>query len=97
MIKNCSEIMEGYVCSSQKKTHSIRKGSERYTTCDTTVPPPLISVAMRGGWSMGKVFNFYFNFSECWDNNLGKNLTGLNLKATNIGNLTPYFDKEIDN
>ena len=57
------------------------------------VPPSLMSVALRGGWSMGKVFDVYFNFVQCGDNYLGRILAGLDPNETNFGNLPPYWNR----
>ena len=96
LIENYAEVVDGYVCSTHTNTHGIRKGSATYSTSGTTVPPSLISVALRGEWSMGKVFDVYFNFGECGDNYLGRILAGLDPNSTNFGDLPPYFKKDMN-
>lgn len=96
LIENYAEVVDGYVRSTHTNTHGIRKGSATYSTSGTTVPPSLISVALRGEWSMGKVFDVYFNFGECGDNYLGRILAGLDPNSTNFGDLPPYFKKDMN-
>ena len=95
LFENYSEIVDGYVCGSRTNTHDIRKGSATYSTSDTIVPSSLISVVLRGEWSMGKVFYVYFNSGECGDNYLSRIWAGLDPNATNFDDLPPYFEQDI--
>ena len=71
LVDNYADVVDGYVRSSCTNTHGMRKGTATFFTSGTIVPPSLISVALRGEWSMGKVFDVYFSFGECGDNYLG--------------------------
>ena len=86
VIENYAEVVDCYICGSHANTQEIRKGSATYSTSGTSVPPSLISVALHGEWSMGKVFDVYFNFRECGNEYLGRILAGLdnNNLYTNI-------------
>ena len=56
--------------------------------------PPIPSVARRGEWSMGKVIDVYWHFSEPGDNYLGRVLAGLNALSPEFNVLPPHFDME---
>ena len=86
VIENYSEIVDGYVCSSHNNIYGIRKGSASYSTSGTTVPPSLIPVSLCGEWSVGMVFDVYFDFGKCGDNYLDRILFSLDTNATNFGN-----------
>ena len=84
------------MCSSRTNKQRTRKGSCYIFITGTTVPPSLISVVLRGEWSMGKVFDVYLNFAECGDNYLGRILAGLDPNDISFGGLPPYFGKDMD-
>ena len=96
LIENHAEVVDGYVRSSHANTQGIRKGSATYSTKGKIVPPSLVLVALSGEWSMGKVFDVYFNFEECGNNYLGRILAGLDPNSTNFGDLPPYFKKDMN-
>ena len=60
IIECYEEIVSGYINASRGNSHGIRKGSSTHATSGTTLTPSLISIALRGEWSLGKVFNIYF-------------------------------------
>ena len=53
-------------------------------------------MALRGEWSMGKVFDVYFNFRECGNNYLCRILADLDPNSTNSGDLPPYFKNDMN-
>ena len=71
--------------------HGIRKGAGTYSVSCSTVPPPLVSIAHRGDWSMGKVFDIYFNFGIAGDCYLGRVLAGLDPNSDTFSILPPHF------
>ena len=58
-------------------SHGLRKGTGTYVTLGTTCPSPISSVAVRGEWSMGRVFDVYWTFCMVGDFYLGKLLQGM--------------------
>ena len=96
LIENYAEMVDGYICSSLVNTNGTRKVSATYSTSGTTAPPSLITVALHGEWSMGKVFDVYFNVGECGNNYLGRILAGLDPNSTYFGDLPPYFKKDMN-
>ena len=96
LVDNYADVVYGYVRSSRTNTHGIRKEAPTFSTSGTTVPPSIILVALHGEWSMGKVFDVYFNFGECEDNYLGRTLAGLDPNDVSFGDVPPYFEKDMD-
>ena len=80
------------------KSHGLRKVSASHaTTSGTTVPPPLPSVARRGEWSQGTIFDTYFLFAEPGDKYLGRCLAGLPPNAVDFAVLPPHFIYGMEN
>ena len=72
-------------------THGIRKGSSTHAASNTTCPPPLPSIFLRGEWSMGIVLDIYWRFAEAGDHYLGRLLAGLDTNSADFGVLPPHF------
>jgi hypothetical protein len=64
------DIVNGHTRPLHTNTHGFRKGSVVHATSGTTCPPPLSSVANRGEWLLGKIFDLY---RDCF---LGQILVG---------------------
>ena len=96
LVDNYADVVDGYVHSSRTNPHEIRKGATSFSTSGASVPPSLISVALRREWSMGKVFDVYFNFGKFGDNCLRRILAGLDPNVVSFGDLPPYFEKDMD-
>ena len=45
---------------------------------------------------MGNVFETYINFGECGNPYLSRILVGLDPNSTNVGDLSPYFKKDMN-
>ena len=71
--------------------YGLRKGSATMAVSGTTSPPPILSIARRGEWSIGKVFDVYWHFSEPGDHYLGRILAGLDPTNASFGNLPPHW------
>ena len=91
VIKKYSEVVANYIRCERANSHGIRKGGSRHATSGTTCPPSLVSVALRGEWSMGKVFDIYFKFGTSGDEYLGRILAGLNPNNASFACLPPHF------
>jgi hypothetical protein len=68
------DIVNGHTRPLHTNTHGFRKGSVVHATSGTTCPPPLSSVANRGEWLLGKIFDLY---RDCF---LGQSLVGTRLQ-----------------
>ena len=97
VIQKYTDIVASYIRFDRANTHGIRKGGSRHACAGTTCPPSLVSVALRGEWSMGKVFDIYFKFGEFGDQYLGRILAGLDPNDTTFACLPPYFTEPITN
>jgi len=97
IIECYEEIVSGYINASRGNSHGIRKGSSTYAISGITLTPSLISIALRGEWSLGKVFNIYFNFGEVGNTYLDWILAGLNPNSPNFDQLPPYFTEGFKN
>ena len=78
-------------------THGTRKGAAVEATSGTTCPPPPSSVARRGEWSLGKVFDIYWLFAESGDQYCGRILAGLDPHSPSFETLPPHFTAGMEN
>ena len=85
------EIIKHHLRPDHADSHGIRKGSATHATSCTTCPPPLPSVAFRGEWSMGKIFDTYFHFGIVGDCYLGRILAGLDPNSEICAQVPPHF------
>lgn len=77
--------------------HGVKKGSSTYATTGAISPPSLISIYLRGEWSIGKVFDIYFKFGEFGDAYLGRILSGLDPNSPYFDILPPHFTVGLEN
>ena len=77
--------------------HGTRKGAAVASTSGTTCPPPPSSVARRGEWSLGKVFDIYWLYAESGDQYCGRILSGLDPHSSSFGTLPPHFTVGMEN
>jgi len=79
------------------KDHGFRKGAATECTAGTTCAPSPSSVAQRGEWSLGKVFDVYWLFAEAGDQYCGRILAGLDSLDTHFDVLPPHFICGVEN
>jgi hypothetical protein len=94
LIEKCKDEVNSHSRPDHTNTHGIRKGSAIHATSGSTCPPPLSSVANRGEWSLGKIFEIYFQFAEPGDCFLGRVLAGLDCNSTDFATLPPHFKEQ---
>jgi hypothetical protein len=58
-------------------------------TSGTTLPPPTSYIAARGQWSLGRILDIYWRFSEPGDHYSGCCLAGLDPNSEDFAILTP--------
>ena len=73
-------------------THSARKGAATYCSTGSTVSPPMASICLRAGWSMGPVKEKYIHYKKAGDQYVGRVIYGLNVNSPEFGVSPPYFD-----
>eukprot|EP00924_Labyrinthula_sp_SR-Ha-C_P014698 snap_masked-scaffold_85-processed-gene-0.23-mRNA-1 protein AED:0.28 eAED:0.28 QI:0/0/0/1/1/1/2/0/293 len=65
-------------------THSPRKGH--------TNAPPIATVQLHAGWSMGTVLNVYLRFEAAGDQYVGRTVSGLPISTYKFSTLPPRFE-----
>ena len=63
-------------------SHSARKGSATRCSTGCTVSPPMASICLCAGWSMGPVRERYINYKKARDQFLGRTVYRLNCMST---------------
>jgi len=94
LLKNHRNAVEIYIRPDHANSHGIRKGSGTHASSGTTAPPPVSSIAARGEWTLGKVLDVYWHFSEPGDTYLGRVLAFLNPSSPDFGTLPPHFNMD---
>jgi len=94
LLKNHREAVQTYIRPDHANSHGIRKGSGTHASSGTTAPPPVSSIAARGEWTLGKVLDVYWHFSEPGDTYLGRVLAFLNPSSPEFGTLPPHFNMD---
>ena len=98
--KRLTEYMEKvveFVRPGHANPHGFRKGVATYSTSGTTFPASLVSVARRGEWTQGSIFDIYLQFAEPGDQYLGRLIVGLDPNSPNFDVLPPHFKGGTDN
>jgi len=86
--------VKAYIRPDHANSHGIRKGSGTHASTGTTAPPPVSSIAACGEWSLGKVLDVYWHFSEPGDTYLGRVLAFLCPSSSTFAILPPHFKVE---
>ena len=74
-------------------THSVRKGAATYCCAGVHPGPPVISVCLRAGWSVGRVKERYLKYENAGDELVGRTLTGIPPTSCKFGISPAYFDR----
>ncbi len=69
-----------------------RKGSATHAVSGTTLSPSLPSIARRGEWSQGMIFDVYLHFAAIGDHYLGRILACLQPNSPGFATLPPHFN-----
>lgn len=72
--------------------YSVRKGAGTQITAGCTVVPPIISVCLRAGWSIGNVKERYLHYECAGDQFTGRTVTGLDVMDKTFAVSPPYFE-----
>ena len=59
LVRIHKEEVANHIRIEHMNAYGLRKGSATFTVSGTTSPSPILSIARRGKWSMGKVLNVY--------------------------------------
>jgi hypothetical protein len=71
--------------------YGLRKGAATHAISGTTAAPSIPSIARRGEWSQGAVFDVYWHFAKTGDEYLGRVLVGLDPNDVSFGTLPPHW------
>ena len=85
------------MCHQDIGTHSIRKGAATYCCAGVHPGPPVISVCLRAGWSVGRVKERYLKYENAGDELVGRTLTGIPPTSCKFGISPVYFDNNKTN
>ena len=72
-------------------THSIRKGAATYCCAGVHPGPPVVSVCLRAGWSLGRVKERYLKYEVAGDELVGRVLTGIPPMSEQFGTSPVYY------
>ena len=72
-------------------THSIRKGAATYCTCAVHPGPPIVSVCLRAGWTIGRVKERYLKYEAAGDQLVGRCLAGIDPQNNRFSNSPVFF------
>ena len=73
-------------------THSIRKGAATYCCAGVHPGPPVVSVCLRAGWSLGRVKERYLKYEIAGDELVGRVLTGIPPMSDQFGTSPIYYN-----
>mmetsp|Transcript_20744 Transcript_20744/g.31523 ORF Transcript_20744/g.31523 Transcript_20744/m.31523 type:complete len:642 (-) Transcript_20744:310-2235(-) len=73
-------------------THSGRKGVGTLVAAGCTVSPPIVSICLRMGWSLGGVLGRYFKHGEAGDEFCGRIASLMKPLQKEFAISCPYFD-----
>ena len=91
------DVLPQFIQPDHASPHGTRKGSAMEATAGSTCPPPMSSIARRGEWSMGKVYDIYLMFMEAGDRYLGRILAVFNSCTSNFSAIPPHFIVGMEN
>jgi len=90
-MKQYKPAVKIYIHPDHANSHGIRKGSSTHASSGTTAPPPVSSIAARGEWTLGRVLDLYWHFSEPGDAYLGRVLAFLQPNSPSFATLPLHF------
>lgn len=73
-------------------THSTRKGVATSICSGCTMSPPIVSVCIRAGWTMGGVKDRYLKYEAAGDQFVGRCAACLDLLSKDFAISPPYWD-----
>ena len=73
-------------------THSCRKGAITIVATGCTVSPPMASICLRAGWSLGSVKDRYIHYGKSGDQFCGRCVTGISSLKKEFSTSPVYWD-----
>ena len=78
-------------------SHSICKGTANYCCAGVHLEPPIVSVCLRTGWTVGRVKERYLKYKNAGDELVGRTLTGIPQTGCDFGISPVYFKQTTGN
>ena len=78
------EEVANHIRIEHMNAYGLRKGSATLAVSSTTTLTPISSNTRREEWSMGKILDVYWHFSEPGDHYLGRILVGMDPKRASV-------------
>ena len=75
-------------------SHSTRKGAITLVSSGCTVSPPMASICLRAGWSMGPVKERYIHYEKAGDQFCGRSVSGISSLTKEFAISPAHFDLE---
>ena len=90
-VSNRDLYLSKHVDPEELGTHSIRKGAATYCCAGVHPGPPVVSVCLRAGWTIGRVKERYLKYESAGDELVGRTLTGIPPTSCEFGISPVYF------
>ena len=73
------------------ESHSICKAAATYCYASVHLGPPIVSVCLRAGWTIGRVKERHLKYENAGDELVGRTLTGIPPTSCEFGISPVYF------
>jgi len=73
-------------------THSCRKGAITVVSTGCTVSPPIASICLRAGWTLGTIKDRYIHYNKAGDQFCGRCVTGISSLKKEFATSPVYWD-----
>ena len=73
-------------------THSCRKGAITVVSTGCTVLPPITSICLRAGWTLGTIKDRYIHYNKAGDQFCGRCVTGISSLKKEFATSPVYWD-----
>ena len=73
-------------------THSCRKGAITIVSTGCTVSPPISSICLRAGWTLGTIKDRYIHYNKSGDQFCGRCVTGISSLKKEFATSPVYWD-----
>ena len=74
------------------RTHSCRKGAITVVSTGCTVSPPIASICLRAGWTLGTIKDRYIHYNKAGDQFCGRCVTGISSLKKEFATSPVYWD-----
>jgi hypothetical protein len=90
--ENINDFRELGIEEGDLGSHSCRKGAITHVSSGCTVSPPMSSICLRAGWSMGPIKDRYIHFEKAGDQFVGRCATTISSMTKEFAVSPCYFD-----